>query len=282
MTRIQKDTNKEYHSNTDYIGSTSLKKYLKSPLFYRESIDQETEALEFGSAYHTLVLEPELFSKEYYIFDEMLRPDKEKTMAAKVNKVWLAELKSIYGTKLIHKKVHGEMKAMKKRLFAHPYAKYLLTGGENELSHYTEFEGVKCKFRTDSIIQKKCIIADLKTCNDASKDKFPNHAADYGYHFTGAYYTDLAQHVYNSSRIWKFYIIAQEKKHPFLFNIFRLSPQALAIGNYEYMQCLNQHKYCLETNDYKGLQVFCDNKWGINELTIPSYKVKEINFYNKY
>jgi hypothetical protein len=282
MHKIQKDSNQEYHGNTDYIGSTSLKKYLKSPLYYKEAEQEETEALSFGTAYHTLVLEPEMFSKEYYVLDEMSRPDKAKTMAANMNKAWKMELQAIYGNKLINKKDHGIMKAMKQRLFAHPYAKYLLTGGENELSHYTEFEGVKCKFRADSIIVRKSIIADLKTCADASKEKFPNHAADFGYHFSGAYYSDLAEHIYETNRIWKFYIIAQEKKAPYLFNIFRLSPQALSVGNYEYMQCLEQHKYCLETNDYKGLQVFCDNKWGINELTVPNYKIREINFYNKY
>lgn len=279
---IVKDTNEDYHANTDYIGSTSLKKYLRSPLWFKESEQKETEQLSFGSAYHTLVLEPETFKKTYHVYDEKDRPEPGKTMASNMNKAWKAEMYDKYGDKLITKPDYDKMLAMKKRLFSHPYAKYLLTGGENEVSHYTEFEGVYCKFRTDSLILKKSIIADLKTCIDASREKFQNHAADYGYPFSAAYYTDLAEHVYQTNRIWKFYIIAQEKTAPYLFNIFRMSPQALAIGNYEYMKCLEQHKYCLETGEYRGLDVFADNKWGISELNVPNYKIKEINYYNKY
>lgn len=279
---IQKDSNEEYHGNSDFIGSTNLKKYLHSPLYYKEAEQPESANLDFGSAYHMLVLEPDEFSKTYFIFDEMMRPEKDKTMASNKNRAWKNEISAEYGDKIISKQLHYQMKEMKKRLFSHKYARYLLTGGENELSHYLELDGVKCKFKADSIIKKKSIIADLKTCADASKEKFPNHAYDYGYHFSGAYYTDLAEEVYKTNRIWKFYIIAQEKTPPYLFNIFRLSTQALGVGGYEYKQCLDQHKYCLETGDFRGLDVFADNKFGVTELNVPGYKVREINFYNKY
>jgi hypothetical protein len=279
---VKKDSNEDYHANKEYIGSTSLKKYMKSPLYYKEAIQEDTPALIFGSAYHCFVLEPELFAKEYYVLDPEDRPDKTKTMAANDNKYWKADLVDTYQDKLISIDIFNVLKAMKARLFSHPYARYLLTGGENEVSHYTEYDGVKVKIRTDSIIEKKCIIADLKTCQDASKDKFPNNSAEFGYHFSGAFYTDVAQHIYNTFQTWKFYIIAQEKKAPYLFNIFRLSSQALAIGNYEYKQCLDQHVYCEQTGEYRGLDIFADNEFGINELNVPAYKVKEINFYNEY
>ena len=33
---IKKDTNKQYHDNTEFIGSSMLKKYKRSPLHFKE------------------------------------------------------------------------------------------------------------------------------------------------------------------------------------------------------------------------------------------------------
>ena len=56
----------------------------------------------------------------------------------------------------------------------------------------------------------------------------------------------------------------------------------MATGLYEFEKLLAQYKYCLETGDYRGYQVFCPNKWGVMELSLPAYQIKELNFYNTY
>jgi hypothetical protein len=79
---------------------------------------------------------------------------------------------------------------------------------------------------------------------------------------------------------WSFFFIAQEKTAPFAYNIFEASPQFLAQGKYEYEQLLLLYKHCLEKDKFPGYQVFCENRYGINELNLPPYTIKEINFYD--
>lgn len=287
---VKKDSNKDYHGNSEYIGSTSLKKYKQSPLHFKEEPPMENDAFAFGSTYHCYILEPELFEKEYFVFDDkviidLLKGEGSKNpRATKGYKEWHEQQMILAGNRIMIDNPTMEMLInMKNRLFKHPYARYLLTGGQNELSHYLDdYNGVKVKVRTDGIIHKKRIICDLKTTQDASLEKFQRSLIDYGYHFSGAYYSDIIEQMYSPGLSWKFYIVAQEKKAPYAFNIFKLSSQALGVGQYEYEQCLRQHKYCLDTGEYRGYDVFADNKYGIQELSVPAYGIKELNFYNKY
>lgn len=286
---IQKDSNKEYHSNKNYIGSTSLKKYKKSPLHFKEEIEEETEALRFGSMYHAFILEPELFDQEYFIFDdstiyqELIGEGYKSPRSTKQYKEWFDTEMVKAGQKMtVSFEEYETLKAMKARLFSHPYAKYLLTKGQSELSHYTEREGVKVKIRPDHMHLNKRICVDLKTCQDASEDKFKIHAAELGYHISAALYADVLEQIYSPGFQWSFILVAQEKKHPYAFNIFKASPQFIAVGQFEYEILLKQHDYCQKTGIYRGYDVFCDNKFGINELDIPAFKIKDLNFYNEY
>jgi len=296
---IKKDTNEEYHSNKDFIGSTSLKKYKKSPLHFKEETIKETPAMQFGTMYHTFILEPEIFEKEYYVFDDSQICEELKSgaffdekgkqifakspRANKIYKEWHDQQMTIAGQRItVSKEEYDQIQAMKRRLFSHFYAKYLLTGGVSELSYYTEIEGVKVKIRPDHMIEKKRICVDLKTCIDASYDKFIKHSADMLYHINAALYSDVLEKEHSPGLPWTFIFIAQEKAFPFAFNIFKASSQFISIGQYEYELLLKQHKYSLDSNEYRGYDVFCDNKYGITEISVPAYAIKDYKFYNIY
>lgn len=278
---IQKDSNDHYHNvMTDYIGSSTLKLYKRSPLHVIGMEKEETASMFIGTAYHMFILESDEFSNTYYIFDEMARPEKDKTMMSNINKAWKAEIYERYQGKILTKETYGQFKAMKKLLFSHQYAKYLLTQGESELSHYVDFNGILCKFRPDKINIEKRLIVDLKTTSDASKDKYFRHAYDMGYHISGAFYCDLAEYVYTPGELWTFILIVQEVAPPFAFAIYKATFDFMRTGRYEYQACLDQHEYCKLTGIYKGYEVFANNKYGIQDINIPGYLHKDIIFYN--
>jgi len=296
---IIKDSNKKYHSDKSYIGSSSLKLYKESPLHYKFHKVESTPALEFGSLYHTFVLEPELFEKEYFVFDDAeiceqlvngaFMDDKGKQILAKspratnIYKEWYGNQMALSnGRKLVGITELAMIKEMKNTLFSHPYARYLLTGGVSELSHYATLNGVNVKIRPDHMFEKKKICVDLKTAKTAKHEDFPRDAYDRGYHISAALYSDVLEQIYSPGEPWTFFFVVQEKVFPYAFNIFKSSPQFMSIGQYEYEILLEQHKYCLENNDYRGYQVFADNKFGIHGLEIPAYLVKELTFYNEY
>ena len=296
---VKKETNDEYHANKEYIGSTSLKLYKQSPLHFKEQTELDTPAIRFGSMYHEFILEPDVFKENYYILDDSeiceqllingfvdekgKHKDVKSPRSTKPYKEWLFAQETIAaGRELVTLDEFKQIETMKTVLFSHFYVRYLLTNGENELSHYTELEGVKVKVKPDSLHKKKRLIADLKTCVNASKDKFEKHSSDFNFHISGSIYCDACAKIYNLPGNWTFIMIAQEKTPPYAFNMFRLSAQAMAIGQYEYELLLAQHKYCQESGIYKGYEVFCDNKFGISEINVPPYNIKEINFYNTY
>jgi len=289
--KISKDSNELYHSRKEYIGASGLKLLKESPLHFKEAEQKETDALVFGSAYHTYVLEPELFDKEYFIFDEtdildILKSEGSKSpRATNKYKDWKLEQEAKSGGRtILDLGTMSILKAMKERLMSHRYVRSLLSNGDAEMSVYTEIEmfsgkSVKVKIRPDFWKPKKRIIVDLKTTADASKDGFTKHATDLNYHIQSALYTDIIEKIEGTGMPYSFFFIAQEKTKPFAFNIFESSPQFQGTGRYEYEQLLMLYQWCQENNRWPGYQIFCENKYGILSLNLPPYGIKEINWF---
>ena len=275
--RIVRDSGFEYHSNQEYIGSSNLRLYKQSPLHFKESERKVTDALEFGSAYHCLILEPERFEKDYYILDPDERPDQAHGMTAKANAEWARTLMEKYPG-VMTKETFDIMQAMRDRLMSDFYIRSLLSKGESEVSHYVDdFNGAKVKVRTD--YKKPGVLIDLKTTRDASRDGFIREIASYDLHIQAAYYRDVVRHCDGQER--RFLFIAQEKAPPFATNIIQPSAQMLAVGTYEYEILLQQHLKCLATGKYRGYSIFADNKFGVEEVDIPAWKIAELTFNDK-
>jgi exodeoxyribonuclease VIII len=282
-TNIKDLSNEDYHGNKDYVSASGLKLIKKSPLHYKEHVTVETEALLFGSAYHTYILEPEIFDSEFFVFNPLKRPDPSKNFNATVNKQWKND---IY---LQHKNVitveqYEQIKSMKDRLFKNIYARNLLKKGIAEQSFMFDavtFENkeIGVKVRPDYIKEKKRIVVDLKTCSDASEQGFQKQAAQYDYHIQAALYVDMMEQFKGDRMPWSFIFIAQEKSYPYAYGIYEASPQFIAQGRYEYEQLIMLYQQCKETDNYPGYQVFVENKFGIKELSLPPWAIREINFY---
>ena len=291
---IRKDSNEVYHGpdRKDYISASGLKKLKKSPLHFKEEEQKETEAMQFGSAYHTFILEPELFKKEYFVLDDtavcsiLVAEGAKSPRATKNYKDWHeGQMRIADGRPTIDNGTLTMLTAMRDRLMRHRYVKSLLSNGEAEMSIYCEitiFTGqkIKVKIRPDYHKKEKRIISDLKTTTGASQNDFPRHAADLDYHLQAALYSDIMSAIEGKEMSWPFFFIAQEKTKPYAFNIFESGAQFMAQGRYEWEQLIMLYAFCLEENKWPGYQVFTENKYGVNELNLPSYMMREINWFN--
>lgn len=276
--------NESYHGNKDYISASGLKKIKKSPLHFKEEIQQDTEALLFGSAYHTYILEPELFEKEIFVFNPLNRPEPDKTFASNLNKEWK---NNIY---LQHKIVidieqFNQIKSMKERLFKNVYIRNLFKKGIAEQSIYIESKtfhdkDIQIKIRPDYLKREKRLIVDLKTCSDASELGFQKQAAIYDYHIQAALYSDVMEIITGDKIPWSFIFVAQEKTYPYAYGIYEASSQFIAQGRYEYEQLIMLYQQCKENDKWPGYQVFIENKFGIKEISLPVWAIREVNFYN--
>ena len=286
---------RDYYSLEEFISYSGLKNLKKSPAHYRqykdEPLEVETDAMAFGSAYHTYILEPEKFEQRYYIFDDdaiyqvLIGEGFKSPRSTKQYKEWAeSEMRLIGDRKTIEKSDFQKIKDMKDKLMSHYYCRALLSGGEAEYSItgtlQTSEGDINLKARPDYVKANKHFIIDLKTTFDASEDGFTRAAADNDYHIQAALYSDLMEMITGDSRGWTFFFIAQEKRKPYAFNIFEASPQFIGQGRYEYEQLLKLYKMCIDNNKWPGYRVFCEWKSGNIELNLPKWAVKEIVFYN--
>lgn len=286
------DTDDKYHSEKDHISASGLKKLKISPAHFKEEDEEkETDALLFGSAYHCFILEPDKFKDKYYIFDDsivcgaLIAKGAKSPRSTNDYKTWYAgEISFSDGKILIDKADFDKLDAMRYRLMNHPYAKMLLNNGINEQGYMGEIEteagNISIKIKPDHVNEGKKIIVDLKTCMDASIDGFTRHAADLDYHIQASFYSDIIEKIAGDGRAYKFFFIAQEKKKPFAFNLFECSPQFISQGRFEYEMLLQLYKYCMDNNTWPGYQIWCENKYGILELKLPAWAIKDFTYYD--
>ena len=275
----------------DAISVSKLKKIKISPAHFKEAEEvKETEAMLFGSAYHCYVLEPDKFENDYYIFSDkaicevLIGEGYKSPRSTKAYKEWEeSEMRIIGNKKVIKNDEFERIKAMKDRLFSHPYAKMLLTKGDPEVGLSGTIETmagtINVKLKPDYIKSVKHIVVDLKTAADASIDGFTKSAAGHDYHIQAAFYSDMVELMSKDNRSISFIFIAQEKVKPYAFNLFEASPQFIAQGRYEYEMLLQLYKYCLDNNKWPGYQCFCPNRYGLLELNLPKWAIKSLDYY---
>lgn len=290
------DNNEPYQATTEYCSPSTLKRTKKSPLHYKEEERKESPALAFGKAYHCAVLEPQEFETRYYVSDtstlvqQVLEEAAEagKTLKSPTSTKRYKELKAIEdekhpGEELSEDDYHKIM-AMKRRLFSHPYAKYLLTGGDVEQQHYCKLttmddQEIGVRFIPDNLKKDKRTCVDLKTAADASVDGFTRAAANFDYQLQAALSVDMLEEIYSPGVPWRFMYVVQETKAPYAFNIFKASPNYLGQGRYEYELLMLLWQRSVDDGEYPGYQVWCDNEYGINELELPKYAIKPLDWF---
>lgn len=281
----------EWKSKNTYISKSGLVRLKESPAHYRDGEPfVETPEIVFGRMYHCFLLQPEKFKKDYYVFDDSIvcgaleAKGVKKPRATNDYKLWYeGEMSFADGKILIEKDSFDRMTAMKDKLMQHPYANMLITKGEPEQGMIGELETecgtIGVKFIPDLRNDIKRICIEFKTTVRASKEDFPKEAANYDYHIQAALYADLLELYYNDKRTVQFIFIAQEKRKPYAFNIFEAGPQFIAQGRYEYEMLLQLYKYCQENDKWPGYQIFCQNKYGILELKLPNWSIKDLTYY---
>jgi exodeoxyribonuclease VIII len=284
-------SDEEYFSNKDYVSYSGLKLIKKSPRHFIEREDKKTDALTFGSAYHLNILQPELFNEKYYVINDrdivtqLLNSGSKNPRASNSYKEWVSlEQVSAGDREILDLSTYLHLEAMKRVIYSHRYARALCTDGvvEKGLFVYAELHnrmGFYIKLKPDLLNVKKRITLDLKTTADASKKGFAKEAAEYDYPIQAALYNDIIDHLYGDGINFQFLFIAQEKTRPYNFNIFEPDHVFINTGRYEAVKCLEIFYLCKENDWWPGYQIFCNNKYGIVELELPPWAIRNMDYY---
>jgi hypothetical protein len=243
----------QYHASAG-ISNSGLNDFAQSPFHYhalhvnplRPPREEESGQLE-GSMAHCAILEPAEFPKRYVVGPNCRRG----------TKIWDAFEKTIQpGQTAVKVEQVETAQAQALSVRSHPEIARLLGAGRSEVSAFwiDPATGELCRCRPDHVHpvnDRSVILADVKTCGDASPREFARQVARKGYHRQAAFYTDGFQHA-SGLQVLGFVFIAVESKWPFAACPVMLDEDGLEKGREEYRELLQRYSECRATNTWPG------------------------------
>ena len=247
----------EYHSNPNVVGHSALVEILQSPKQYRASMlmgRNVTDAMKFGTAFHARVLEPDYFEKNYVTKPKF---DRRKTADKEAEAEWEANNKnkiSIQAEEL--KSIHG----MFESLMEESHIAVMINNSYREKSFFwtDEDTGIECRIRPDLLVHDEntgeiVAVADLKSTQSASKERFRKEISNRGYDLQAAFYSDAISGAIG--RRVPFYLIPVETAYPHCAASYEVGPITLEVGRKKYRTALQLLQWCRSNNRWPGSQI---------------------------
>ncbi len=248
-------TIEQYHAGPG-LSRSGVEKFRKSPLHYwheylnpektervKPEITTGSNALEFGNATHTYLLEPQEFEKRYLIIN---KPDgrTKEGKAAKAHALVQAN-----GRELICSESMRQITDMHRSINKHATARSMLEGGVNEKSLFwvDKDTGILCKVRPD--VWHQNLVVDVKTSTDASFRGFQRSVHQFGYHIQCAMINE-ALFALKGINMMNFVFVVIEKDAPHPCVVYRLDENAINKGREEFKKALFDIKECMISNEW--------------------------------
>lgn len=275
---IYEISNDEYHAAAG-ISRSMLVDFKRSPRhFWYKHLNknyvkpESTPAMQFGTALHTALLEPQEFynriavkPEEKIIIGKPLRlkdvgrlafdADKKRIEEARIAKESAEiafELES-QGKIILTADEKKKLDAMCEAVYSDVYAKELLVGARYERSIFWIDPDTQllCKGRPD--IWHDQFIVDYKSCDDASEKAFHWAAKSNGYYLQFAMMNEAIKNVLGYD-MRDFIFLAQEKPEPYLPAVIQLSDESLTNGVKEFKELLSKIKESMDRNQFEGYE----------------------------
>lgn len=222
--------NDEYHAEQAHLSSSRLKALL--PEHFKTGGSQD--ALDFGTLFHTVVLEPERVELDYAALDaEKIglksdgTPAQNPTMTAAWKKA-VAEAEQ-NGKTVVAKDALERAEAMRDALLAHDTASRLLDAAtkREESAFWIDDDGIAHKARFDG--RGPSFALDLKSTSAKPGERSLRYAVrDYGYHLSADHYLTVARGL--GLDVDTFALIFVAKTEPYYVTVAELGPDLLAEG----------------------------------------------------
>lgn len=263
-------SNEDYHSRKEFISRSAIMDFMKSPYHYwakhinpNRPVMEQTPSMMLGSAFHAMMLEPDLFRENY-----TLKP--QKMLLKDVGREAYEEYKLLCenlekGNKFVLEPAdYNTLVNMEAKFLLNEQALQLIRDGriENSFFWQDEHSGLFLKARPDVLHEN--MIVDLKTCSDASPRAYQSEMVKYGYHVQGAMIRDAVE-VIEGRRINNVINICIETKYPYAIGIYIIDEFALDEGKAKYKQACLDIKNAIVHNKYDdfGIQTISLPKWAI-------------------
>lgn len=183
--------NSVYHSMTDWLSSSALQLFMRSPAhLYCAKPREATRAMELGTAIHTAILEPDLFASEY-----MLLPD----VTDRRSGVYREAVKQYGSERVLVASEIDNVKGMQQAAGMNTdwqAVRSRATLNHAELSffgmHRPTGTPVKCRF---DFLSDDWQAVDLKKTQDVRTEHLQRSVLNYNYHHQQAFYSMVFESV---------------------------------------------------------------------------------------
>ena len=295
----------KYHAAPG-LSSSAVKCFVnKSPRHYQYFyLDQlgakrETESMQLGTLVHCLVLEPDTFEQRYEreiqaddygsvinTVPEMRDYCRQHGLATVGLKqelvqrilehdpnalVWdVMKSRQRQGKcRIVSAELWDKARWMRDSVFSNATAASLLCDGHPEVSVWGNYRGELVKCRCDWLREDGASL-DLKTCQNASPDKFARDVANFGYGLQEVHYVNTLNSSGHPCELFAF--VAVESEPPYLTQVYTLD-------NISRQLCRNRYDRALdELNEYR-----LRNQWPgygsddeVLELSLPAWHRKQL------
>ena len=247
VTSFHQMTDEEYFDLPHYNRSVIWDAYKRTPAHSKIGITP-TAAMDFGTAVHRMILQPDTFNKAYGILDDDWVRESKKPKATKKWKEAQAKVEKD-GVTLITQKEHNQYNACLTSAYDHPFASNLLcdSSASREVvttwtDDFTELD-LKCKY--DLISTVGGYVADVKTTKDASPEGFARSAANFGYPFQAAFYLQTCPD-------YDYYIIAIETSPPYPTAVYTFPKEVMSHARVQVSEALDRFSSCVSSDIWHG------------------------------
>lgn len=248
----------------DYVMSrSSLMEFARCPHKWIQTPDRDSsKALDWGSLVDCLLFTPKAFDEQFAVKPETYVNDKGETKDWNGNsntcKQWLrnnAHLTAVSSLQIL------DSKEAVKRLRADKKVQSLLFQSVYQVMIAGEFHdretGLKipCKIlidiKPDSRGDYGNMLADLKTANDATFQRWAKKVNEFDYDAQAAMQLDMFNAESGQMRE-EFLHVVQESEPPYEIGRRSLSQEFLEIGRHKYLSALHLYAWCLQRNEWPG------------------------------
>jgi len=269
-------SSEEYHTDKSAVGSSSLRKILKSPLsfqadFFGEKKEEKNDAMRFGELVHVAVLEGSRFLEKMVVapkFTGLTKDGRESTQSAEAKRKkaeWYFEAEQL-GKLIVTEEEHDKILGIMGSITNHEGAMKLLKNGAREVSGFfpDPQTGIVNKIRPDFVSFDLGTLVDLKTTQNVVKSEFQKTIWNYRYDFQLAMYGEGIKAITGSAP--RFYsIIAVETTAPYEVAVYIADEGMISKGQEDYRRALDTLSECLATNTWPRYQK------DIEDISLPGW-----------
>lgn len=245
-TLATKMTESDYRS-LPALNASRFKAFVRSPYhFFNQKDVETTENMLIGTAIHTALLEPENYLSTIAYYPEVDRRTTEGKRIA-------AEFEASCGGKTILKaKSQDVVERCVAAVSSSDEWKREKANQNNRYETVILFEaaGIQCKAKLDIIDSFNGCISDIKSCQDASPDKFRYDVQDRLYWVQAAFYVLAAETHY--SKPFRFSFCAVETGDPAAVAWYTVPEKEMERWKSIVLMKLHHLKKCQEDNHWQG------------------------------